>query len=330
VVPIVYGHAYVYAAGTGALVNINGSDGSVTVHHGGAEIGQGIHTKVAQCVALTLGCPLDVIRVGDTNTEIVPNQKFTGGSITSEVACSAAIQACEKLNEKLAIHRKALKEKNEGKDPSWAEVCAAANSILGHQGLLSAAAIADPCASKYKLNDQGQPAGSHGYHGDYFTYGAGVSEVEIDVLTGETQIIRSDLLYDVGNSLSPGVDIGQVEGCFSWGIGYYMYEEPLFGDDGREKSQGVWEYKPVMAAEMPTQLNVELLKGNKWQKGVLGSKAVGEPPFMMAYSVVSAVKKAIAAARKDAGLSGPVSLPMPCSVDAVKRAIELKSDRLSC
>jgi xanthine dehydrogenase/oxidase len=328
-VPIVYGHAYVYASGTSALVNVT-QDGCVTVHHGCCEIGQGIHTKVAQCVALTLGCPLDVIRVGDTNTEIVPNQKFTGGSIASEVACDAAIKACEILNKKLDIHRKALSDKN-GKDPAWGEVCAAANSILGHQGLLSATAISDPCKTKYKVDDQGKPAeGNSPYHGDYFTYGAGVSEVEVDVLTGEIQILRSDLLYDVGKSLSPGIDIGQVEGSFSWGIGYYMYEEPLFHQDGKEKSQGVWAYKPPMAAEMPTQLNVELLKEGNWDKGILGSKAVGEPPFMLSYSVVSATKKAIDAARKDAGLTGPVDLPMPCSVDAVKRAIGLQADRLKC
>lgn len=245
------------------------------------------------------------------------------------MACDAALKACDKLNEKLDIHRKALQAKNDGKEPTWAEVCTSASAILGHQGLLSAAAVSDPCGAKYKIDDQGNPAGSP-YHGDYFTYGAGVSEVEVDVLTGEMQILRSDLLYDVGESMSPGIDIGQVEGAFSWGIGYYFYEEPLFHEDGTEKSQGVWEYKPAMAAEMPTELNVELLKEGKWEKGILRSKAVGEPPFMLSYSVVSAVKKAIGAARKDAGLSGPVELPMPCSVDAVKRAIALKPDRLKC
>merc|ERR1711945_85623 len=109
--------------------------------------------------------------------------------------------------------------------------------------------------------------------------------------------------------------------------GYYFTEEPLFDKRGVEMSQGVWEYKPPMATEMPVELHVELLRDNPYEKGVLGSKAVGEPPFMLAYSVVSAVKKAIASARGD---GNKVELPMPCSVDAIKRAIGLDSKKLKC
>ncbi|CAE7229808.1 Aox4 [Symbiodinium natans] len=316
-VPLAYGHCYAYAAGTGALVNIHGSDGSVTVHHGGCEIGQGIHTKVAQVVAISLGCPLDLVRVADTNSEVVPNARFTGGSITTEVVCEAARQACKQLLQTLKPHREFLKKRDD-KDPSWPELVAAANTVLGHQEKLSATGIFAPTGNKYTTDVEGNTLGKH--HGDYFTYGAGVSEVELDVLTGEVRTLRSDILYDVGQSINPGIDIGQLEGAFVWGIGYYMYEEPLRDTRGVERSQGVWAYKPPMAAEVPVEFRVELLRDNPFPKGVLGSKAIGEPPFMLAYSVLGAAKKAIASARKDAGLSEHFKLPMPCTLDAIHQA----------
>merc|ERR1711998_796399 len=114
--------------------------------------------------------------------------------------------------------------------------------ILGHNECLSESGIYDPQNSKYATDAKGNPLGSK-FHGDYFTFGAGVSEVEVDVLTGEIQIMRSDIVYDVGHSLSPGVDLGQLEGAFAMGIGYYFYEEPLFDRNGIERSQGLWEYK---------------------------------------------------------------------------------------
>lgn len=326
-VPLAYGHCYAYAAGTGALVNIHGSDGSVTVHHGGCEIGQGIHTKVAQVVAVSLGCPLDHVRVADTNTEVVPNARFTGGSITTEVVCEAARQACKQLLQTLKPHKEFLK-KRDGKDPSWPELVAAANTVLGHQEKLSATGIFAPTGNKYTTDVEGNTLGQH--HGDYFTYGAGISEVELDVLTGEVRTLRSDILYDVGQSINPGIDIGQLEGAFVWGIGYYMYEEPLRDTRGVERSQGVWAYKPPMAAEVPTEFRVELLRDNPFPKGVLGSKAIGEPPFMLAYSVLGATKKAIASARKDAGLSEHFKLPMPCTLDAIHQACGVTSSQFKC
>jgi len=337
-VPLCYGHSYVYAAGTGALVNVHSSDGSVTVHHGGCEIGQGIHTKVAQVVALTLGCDLEAVRVADTSTEVIPNMRFTGGSITSEVACEAARRACLELNRTLEPHRKFLREKkakeaiedaSKGGEPTWFEAVSAANAILGHQEKLSATGIFAPTGGKYATDVEGNPIGKP-FHGDYFTFGAACSEVELDVLTGETQVLRSDVLYDVGQSLNPGIDIAQIEGAFAWGIGYYMYEEPLWDGQGIDRTQGVWEYKPPLASEMPRELAVELLRDNPFPQGVLGSKAVGEPPFMLSYSVLGAVKKAIGAARKDAGAPAAFSLPMPCTVDAVQRACGWKSTEFAC
>eukprot|EP00928_Gymnodinium_smaydae_P072434 TRINITY_DN55792_c0_g1_i1.p1 TRINITY_DN55792_c0_g1~~TRINITY_DN55792_c0_g1_i1.p1 ORF type:complete len:1332 (-),score=238.57 TRINITY_DN55792_c0_g1_i1:94-4089(-) len=340
-VPLCYGHCYVYAAGTGALVNIHGSDGSVTVHHGGVEIGQGIHIKVAQVVALTLGCDLESVKIAETNTDVVPNMRFTGGSITSEVCCEAARRACLDLNATLEPHRKFLREKKkkeiaedparagDNPEPSWPEVVAAANSVLGHQEKLSATGIFAPTGNKYTTDVEGNPNGKP-FHGDYFTFGAATSEVEVDVLTGQTQIIRSDILFDVGQSLNPGVDIAQIEGAFCWGIGYYLHEEPLVDAKGVDRSQGVWDYKPPMAAEMPREFAVELLRDNPFPKGILGSKAVGEPPFMLAYSVLGAVKKAITSARKDAGVSLGFDMPQPCTPDAIQRACAVSASQMKC
>jgi len=340
-VPICYGHSYVYAAGSGALVNIHGSDGSVTVFHGGCEIGQGIHIKVAQVAALTLGCDLNAVKVGETNTDVVPNMRFTGGSITSEVCCEAVRRACLDLNATLEPHRKFLREKKqkeiaadparagESSEPSFPEVAAAANSVLAHQEKLSATGIFAPTTNKYTTDVEGNPNGKP-FHGDYFTFGAAVSEVELDVLTGQTQVLRSDVLFDVGQSINPGIDIAQIEGAFCWGIGYYLHEEPLFDLKGMDRTQGVWEYKPPMASEMPLEFAVELLRDNPYPKGILGSKAVGEPPFMLAYSVLGAVKKAIGSARKDAGASATYDLPMPCTPDALQRACAVTVDQMAC
>lgn len=326
-VPLAYGHCYAYAAGTGALVNIHGDDGSVTVHHGGCEIGQGIHTKVAQVVAVSLGCPLDLIRVADTNTEVVPNARFTGGSITTEVVCEAARQACKQLLETLRPHREFL-VKRDSKEPSWPELVAAANAVLGHQEKLSATGIFSPAGNKYTTDVEGNALGT--YHGDYFTYGAGISEVELDVLTGEIRPLRSDILYDVGQSINPGIEIGQLEGAFVYGIGYYLYEEPLRDARGVERSQGVWAYKPPMAPEVPIEFKVELLRDNPFPKGVLGSKAIGEPPFMLAYSVLGAAKKAIASVRKENGLPEHFQMPMPCTVDAIQKACGVEAKHFQC
>jgi len=334
-VPLIYGLSYVYTSGTGALVNIHGGwlgsgRGGVTVFHGGCEIGQGVHTKVAQVVAMTLGCPLEKVRVGETSTEVVPNQRFTGGSTTSEVACEAARKACVELVEKLAPHKEALKAKNDGKDPTWEELIGAANHwVFGCDEKLSAVGISTGKSNKYVKEVGGESAGGK-WHGDYFSYGAGCSEVELDVLTGERVVLRSDVLYDVGFSINPGIDLGQVEGAFAWGIGYYLTEEPLYDNKGVERSQGTWEYKPPMATEMPIEFNAELVKDNPFKDGMLSSKAVGEPPFMLAYSVLGAVKKAVISARIDAGVSAAFDLPMPCTVDAVKMACATSADQFKC
>lgn len=240
------------------------------------------------------------------------------------------------MNQTMEPHRKFLREKNaadpekkSNPEPAWEEVVAAANSVLGHQEKLSATGIFAPTNNKYTTDVQGNANGKP-FHGDYFTFGAALSLVELDVLTGQTSIIKSHILFDVGQSINPGIDIAQIEGAFAWGIGYYLHEEPLWDAKGQDRTQGVWEYKPPMASEMPQELYCELLRDNPYPKGILGSKAVGEPPFMLAYSVAGAVKMAIASARKDAGAAPTYDLPMPMTADAVAMACATTTAQMKC
>lgn len=138
----------------------------------------------------------------------------------------------------------------------------------------------------------------------YLNFGAAVSEVEVDVLTGATTILKCDICYDCGKSLNPAVDIGQVEGAFVQGIGY-LFEEVLIGKDGKLQSDGTWEYKIPSYDTVPRELNVELLHSSRNKKGILSSKASGEPPLLLAFSVHCAVRHAIRAARSDAAALPP-------------------------
>lgn len=209
----------------GTLLNVYASDGTVEVHHGGCEIGQGINTKVAQAVAYALGIPLESILVGENNTRINPNNGGTGGSGTSETAVQSALNACATLNATLEPYLAA-----HGGD--WAKACAAAGSAGEN---LSITSFYMPSS----LNPN--PDSTTGF--DYATQGAACSEVEIDCLTGEVQILQVDLDMDLGNSLNPAVDIGQVEGGFIMAVGYFLTEEVIQNSGEAQLNLGTWNYK---------------------------------------------------------------------------------------
>lgn len=141
------------------------------------------------------------------------------------------------------------------------------------------------------------------------------------------------MLFDIGESMNPGIDIGQIEGAYSNAIGFYMgQEEVLIDSKGLCREGGTWEYKPPLASEMPIEFHVELLRDSSADNPVnlISSKAVGEPPFQFGYSALGAVKMAIRSARKDAGLSQDVNLPMPCSVAEVKLACGTTTSMFQC
>ncbi|KAJ1392775.1 molybdopterin binding aldehyde oxidase/xanthine dehydrogenase, partial [Ochromonadaceae sp. CCMP2298] len=261
----------------GATIGINAADGSITLHHNGSEIGQGINTKAAQAAAYALGVDISLICVGAADTSRVVNGGATGGSGTSEVVVQACINACQKINDRLAPYR--------------------TYRTLGRGGAQSTSdwvALLSSLPSDVSLNAEGwfsptQEGGGQPFQ--YFVYAACVTEIELDVLSGEVHVLASEIVYDCGQSLNPAIDCGQIEGALVMGLGYFLTEK------GQLLTSGTWEYKPPLAQEVPALLTLTLLKNVYNKEGILGSKAVGEPPYIVANSVYFAVKDAVLSAR---------------------------------
>ncbi|KAM3366254.1 hypothetical protein ACQJBY_015615 [Aegilops geniculata] len=236
------------------------NDGSIVVEVGGIELGQGLWTKVKQMAAFGLGQLwadrsqdlLERVRVIQADTLSVVQGGWTTGSTTSECSCEAVRLACSIMVDRLKSLKEQLQEKH-GK-VSW-------------DGLISQAKMAgvDLSAREYYIP---------GVSGSYLNYGAAASEVEIDLLTGATTVLRSDLIYDCGQSLNPAVDMGQVEGAFVQGIGYFMSEEYVTNTDGLVVSDGTWTYKIPTVDTIPKQFNVELRNSGFHKKRVLSSKGI--------------------------------------------------------
>eukprot|EP01136_Pigoraptor_vietnamica_P019509 Opistho-1_new@67202 len=281
------GHVSVYA------------DGTVGITHSGCEIGQGINTKVAQVAAYTLGIDMSNIVIRTTRTDLHPNAAPTGGSITSELNCAAVQQACKNLLAVIDPVRKTLPA-----GTPWPQVVAA---CLG-QGV--------------DLSNRAWYLGASTGPFNYSSFGATAIEVEMDILTGESQIIRTDIVFDCGISLSPLIDIGQVEGGFVQGLGYWMSEKLTFDTgSGRLLSNNTWEYKPPAAKDIPIDFRITMLPNTPNPDGFLRSKATGEPPYCMACSVLFAMKNAVTAARAEIGQDKDYyAVNGPFTVDAVRAA----------
>ncbi|XP_032242989.2 xanthine dehydrogenase/oxidase-like [Nematostella vectensis] len=282
----------------GALVSVFNNDGTVQITHGGIEVGQGINTKVVQVAAHTLGIPVDYISIQATTSFTTPNNNPTGGSIASEMACKAVLQCCEALNNRLTPIRQKYKPKN------WQELIS--KSYSDGVDLSAKSMFFDP--EMYPIQ--------------YSSYGATCTEAELDVLTGESQILRTDILYDCGQSMNPELDVGQVEGAFIMGLGLWLMEKVKYNPQtGQELTSSTWEYKPPSSKDIPIDLRVTLLKKATNPLGILGSKVVGEPPMCMAASCLFAVKHAIQSAREEIGKDSEYfPLDGPATVDAVQQA----------
>ncbi|XP_052836340.1 uncharacterized protein LOC128252583 isoform X1 [Drosophila gunungcola] len=256
-----------------ATVAIYHADGTVVVTHGGIEMGQGMNTKIAQVAAYTLGIDLSYIKVESSDTINGANSMVTGYAIG---ICFAVRKICETLNARLKPVRKAK--------ATWEETVQAANAQL----------INLIVSDHYKTGDMQ----------NYHVHGLALSEVEVDVLTGNILIRRVDILEDAGESLSPWIDVGQVEGAFVMGLGYWLSELLIFeGDNGRLLTNRTWNYKPLGAKDIPIDFRVELVHNAKpGGGGFMGSKATGEPPCCLAVSVIFALHQALQSARQDAGL----------------------------
>ena len=294
----------------GALVHIY-KDGSVLINHGGTEMGQGLHTKMVQVAATTLGVPLATVRLAPTRTDKVPNTSATAASSGADLNGGAVKNACEQLRDR-------LRAVDGGAGMPWNDLVAEAYRQRVH---LSAAGF-------YRTEGLHWDAATfHGSPFKYFAYGAAAAEVEVDGFTGTYRTRRVDIVHDVGDSLSPLVDLGQIEGGFVQGAGWLTLEDLRWDDsDGRLLTQAASTYKLPSLSEMPEVFNVTLLANATEEGAVYGSKAVGEPPLMLAFSVREALRQA-AAAFGPAG--GSVHLASPATPEAVYWAIEEARARLA-
>jgi len=296
-VPMRYGHNISLFPGLrmNCLISVCGGDGSVSVSHNGIEMGQGINTKVAQCVAFELGIDMSMVKVKPVTNLTNPNGAITGGSAGSETNCVAAIKACEMLKERLSTTRSKL-----GEDATWPEIIQAAN-----------AANVDLCVH-YMFE------GKKDNYGGYSVWGVAITEVEVDILTGEMFIVRADLTEDAGLSTAPLVDLGQIEGAFAMGLGLWTSEEIKFNETtGEILTMNTWEYKPPAAKDIPQDFRVTMLKNARNPMGVLSSKATGEPALLLGISVLFAIWDALNEYKKDAGQSGWWQLNGPATVEHI-------------
>ncbi|MFI1645600.1 xanthine dehydrogenase molybdopterin binding subunit [Streptomyces avidinii] len=313
----------------GALVLVY-KDGSVLINHGGTEMGQGLHTKMLQVAATTLGIPLHKVRLAPTRTDKVPNTSATAASAGADLNGAAVKNACEQIRERLLQ----VAGTQLGANASDVRIVEGVARVLGSDKEL---AWNDLVRTAYFQRVQLSAAGfyrTEGLHWDakvfqgspfkYFSYGAAAAEVEVDGFTGAYRIRRVDIVHDVGDSLSPMIDIGQVEGGFVQGAGWLTLEDLRWDagdgpDRGRLLTQAASTYKLPSFSEMPEEFNVRLLENATEEGAVYGSKAVGEPPLMLAFSVREALRQA-AAAFGPGGVS--VELASPATPEAVYWAIE--------
>ncbi|WID95973.1 xanthine dehydrogenase molybdopterin binding subunit [Bosea vestrisii] len=282
----------------GALVHVY-TDGTVSLNHGGTEMGQGLYQKVAQVVAQAFGIGLGEIKITATTTGKVPNTSATAASSGSDLNGMAALDACETIKQRLITFAcKHWQEKPEAIAFLPGRVQVGAREI-GFVELVKAAYMARVQLSATgfyatpKIHWDRKAGRGHPFY--YFAYGAAAAEVAIDTLTGEYKTLRVDILHDCGNSLNPAIDKGQIEGGFVQGMGWLTTEELVWDEKGRLKTHAPSTYKIPVASDRPRIFNVALLeKAPNREHTIHRSKAVGEPPLMLAISVLHALSDAVA------------------------------------
>ena len=317
----------------GALILVY-ADGSVQLNHGGTEMGQGLYTKMIAVCAEELGVDRDAIRHMATATDKVPNTSATAASSGADINGQAVREASVTLRERMTpIARECL-----GAGDSTTPVTFRGGRVFLADSPESSVAFADVAANCWMncvslaatgfyqtpgISYQEDLGKGHPFY--YYAFGGAVTEVEVSGLTGEYRVRRVDILHDVGDSLVPSIDIGQVEGAFVQGMGWLTCEEILFDERGHLRTTGPSTYKVPAFGDAPIDFRVALLDEAP-QPGVIGgSKAVGEPPFMLAISVWTALRHAVSAF----GESGrEVQLQPPCTAEAVLRAISMQKDEI--
>ncbi|MFL5194350.1 MAG: xanthine dehydrogenase molybdopterin binding subunit, partial [Microvirga sp.] len=305
----------------GALVHVY-QDGSVHLNHGGTEMGQGLYIKVAQVVAEEFGIAMERVRITATTTAKVPNTSPTAASSGSDLNGMAARIAAGAIKKRMmayAAEAYGIPEDQIGFRDD--------RVFIGNQSL-SFDELAKKCiAARVQLSEAGhyktpkitwnREKGT-GRPFFYFAYGAACSEVIVDTLTGENRLVRTDILHDVGRSLNPAIDIGQIEGGFVQGMGWLTTEELVFSREGHLLTHAPSTYKIPVASDVPADFNVALYPNENREETIYRSKAVGEPPIMLANSVFCALADAI----HTLDPSKPAPLNAPATPEAILRACE--------
>lgn len=308
-----------------AVVSVNMADASVFIYQGGVEMGQGLYTKLTQLAANTLGIPIEYIRIGGNNTNVIPNCPPTAASTGFDLCGGAVEKACRTLRTRLENFCRDLEQftphsRIEDWRTNWSEKWKEIVFQAWFQRInLSAAELYK--VPHYKGPTEKNPKGKPFL---YYAYGAAVTEVEIDVLTGEFKILRADAVCDVNKSPNPAIDIGQLEGGFVQGIGFATTEELVYDEHGRLVTDNIWSYKPPCSKTIPIDFRVKLQPVDETknaremlaeQQAVKSSKSFTESSVTLGASTYIAIKQAIKAARKE--LTGKdewldMDLPMTC------------------
>lgn len=312
----------------GALVLVY-RDGSVQVNHGGTEMGQGLYTKIGQIAVDALGVKPEAIRLMPTRTDKIPNTSATAASSGTDLNGAAVLDACRTIRAALEPVAAAMLEC----PPSQVRFDDGNVFAAEHSGhILPFAKVVEAAyRQRVPLFASGfyrtpeiyyDPKACQGRPFYYYAYGAAVSEVEVDAFTGQYRLLRADLLEDVGDSLSPLVDRGQIEGGFIQGVGWLTLEELVWDAEGRLATNGASTYKLPSWSEMPAEFYVDFLPRAAEPGVVFGSKAVGEPPLMLALSVREALREAVASFGP-----GIVELDSPCTPERIFFAIQFAVQR---
>ncbi|XP_055687210.1 xanthine dehydrogenase/oxidase-like [Lutzomyia longipalpis] len=261
----------------GVLVTVYAIDGSVSVGHGGVEMGQGINTKMAQIAANTFGIPVENVKIEAANTFVNANTSTTGGSQSNDVLGRLVLEACNTILERMKPVREEMPS------ATWSELVR-----IAYERNVSLAAF---------VNDMDKDRIT------YDVWGVSCAEIEVDVLTGDFLLRRVDIAEDVGESLNPNIDVGQIEGAFVMGLGYWLQEKIIRNPEtGEILTNRTWNYKPPVARDIPVDFRVSFLKGQNLPAGIIGAKGTGEPAICMSIVAIFALRNALESARKDAGL----------------------------
>jgi xanthine dehydrogenase/oxidase len=323
-----------------ALVNVNLADGSVTVLHGGVEMGQGLSTKIAQLAANTLGIPLELIRVGGNNSDAIVNAPATAASTGFDLNGGAVDKACRVLRNRLEEFCRHLEQFTPHEciedwrtdwAGKWREIVFKA---WYHRVNLSAAELYR--SPHYEGPSERRPSGKPFL---YFATAAAVAEVEIDVLTGEFVIRRADLVYDPGKSPNPAVDIGQLEGGFIQGVGFATTEEVVYDAHGALVTDNIWSYKPPCSKTIPVDFRVRLQPVDEARNqlealaechAVKSSKTVGEPSTSLGIAVYLAIKRAIMDARCElTGQDEWLTIDLPATCQRIQTHCDVRTESLT-